>query len=238
MEEPVRTNVWKMFNTLANSYDRVNRVMTLGIDQRWRSFLSEHLPKKDTLKLLDCATGTADQILTLLSKVPQITEAVGIDLAEEMLAIGRTKVQEQGFASKVTLIKGDVLQLPFSESSFDCVTIAFGIRNFTDPLGGLKEMCRVLHPGGRLMILECSLPEKPLLRSLHLAYLRHVLPKIGALFSGKGEAYVYLNKTIETFPHGQQFLDLMEQASLKNLKALPLMGGVVTLYLGDKKSHL
>jgi demethylmenaquinone methyltransferase/2-methoxy-6-polyprenyl-1,4-benzoquinol methylase len=234
--EPSREKIWTMFDQIAPTYDRVNRVMTFGIDQTWRKKMGTFLPHRKELKLLDCATGTADQLIALLDTCPHISEAVGIDLAADMLAIGRKKLDLKSYSQKATLQEASVLALPFTSESFDCVTISFGIRNATDVLAALKEMHRVLKPEGRLIVLEGSVPKTPLIRHLHLFYLRSFLPWIGGMISRKKEAYVYLNKTIETFPSGEAFCDLMREAGFTNVKANPLTFGAVTITHGDRST--
>lgn len=237
MDGPNRTDIWKMFDQISGTYDRVNRAMTLGLDQYWRGQLAKYLPDKPNLYLLDCATGTADQILALMNKVPHIGQAVGIDLAEAMLSIGQEKIKRTPHASKVQLHAASALELPFPDATFDCATISFGIRNLTDTLRGLQEMHRVLSDGGRALILECSLPKNALLRKFHLFYLRYLLPKIGGWLSSQKDAYIYLNKTIETFPSGPAFLSLLSEAGFATTSAHPFLGGVVTLYIGNKEQR-
>ncbi|MES2344756.1 MAG: bifunctional demethylmenaquinone methyltransferase/2-methoxy-6-polyprenyl-1,4-benzoquinol methylase UbiE [Chlamydiota bacterium] len=234
MEKPYRTEIWKMFDGISSTYDWVNRAMTFGIDHYWRGRLARHLPDRPNIKLLDCATGTADQILSLMNRSKNISEAIGIDLAKAMLEVGRKKIEKTKHASKIRLETANVLDLPFEDHSFDCVTISFGIRNVTDISLGLQEMRRVLNHGGRILILECSLPKNPLLLKGHLFYLRMLLPLIGGLISRNKQAYIYLNKTIETFPFGDAFCALLTDAGFTHVQAYPFMGGAVTLYRGDK----
>jgi demethylmenaquinone methyltransferase/2-methoxy-6-polyprenyl-1,4-benzoquinol methylase len=223
-----------MFDEISSTYDGINRAMTFGMDRYWRGYVAKHLPHTSTIRLLDCATGTADQILSLMNRSKHIFEAVGIDLAVEMLEIGRKKIAKTKHASKVILETASVLEIPFPDHSFNCVTISFGVRNLTDVSLGLKEMHRVLAAKGRILILECSLPNNRFLFKAHLFYLRKLLPLIGGTISKNKQAYVYLNETIETFPSGAAFCTLLEQAGFHNVRAHPLMGGAVTLYRGDK----
>lgn len=189
-----------------------------------------HLPEGN-LHLLDCATGTCDQLLSMMGSA-SIERAVGIDLAEEMLAVGKQKVAVSPFAQKVELLVGNAMEMPLSSDSFDCVTMTFGIRNVQgDPL---PEMLRVLKPGGKILILEFSLPRNRVIRALHVFYLRQVLPRLGGLISGNADAYRYLNRTIESFPYGEAFLNRMRNAGFEELQAIPLSFGVATLYLGEK----
>jgi demethylmenaquinone methyltransferase/2-methoxy-6-polyprenyl-1,4-benzoquinol methylase len=223
-----------MFNQISSTYDRVNRIMTLGMDQHWRKRLCCFLPRKDQMRVLDCATGTGDQIIALLDKKPEITSVVGIDLAEEMLGVGRIKIAEKPYAHKVEFQVASALQIPFPDDHFDCATISFGIRNVTDIMAAFKEIRRTLKPGGRLLILEGTLPGSRLLRTLHLLYLRHILPWIGGLISRNFKAYRYLNETIETFPQGEKFRGKLRAAGFMDVHSHPILGGIATVYQGDK----
>ncbi len=233
-EEPSRKEIWTMFNQISSTYDRVNRVMTFGLDHYWRKRLSSHLPVKNNLNILDCATGTCDQIISLMENGNNITNIVGLDLADEMIAVGLKKIETKKYKHLVSLHVASALEIPFPNNTFDCITISFGIRNVTDVSKALTEFFRVLKPGGRVLILEGTIPHNPLLKTLHLFYLRYFLPRIGAVISKKREAYRYLNKTIETFPSGAAFLELMHSANFKDLLEDRLTFGAVTVYRGDK----
>lgn len=222
-----------MFDRIAPRYDLLNRVLSGGIDVRWRRKIARLLPPGDRLRLLDVATGTADQILFLMDRAPQIAEAVGIDMAEHMLERGRVKIARRGIDRPIVLKRGDALAIPEPDASFDVCTISFGIRNVTDVLAGLREMRRVLKPGGRAFVLEFSQPEAPWFRAIYFFYLRRILPRIGGWMSGDREAYRYLNVTIETFPSGEAFCALMRQAGFANVRAIPLTMGIASIYVGD-----
>ncbi len=225
-----------MFDQIAPTYDRANRFITFGLDRYWRSSMCRFLPPTPGLTLLDCATGTGDQILALIKHSPRIIQVVGIDLAEEMLAIGKQKIAQAGYDSMVELQVGSAMSIPFPDHYFDCVTISFGIRNVMDVRAALKECYRVLKPGGRLLILEGTIPSNSLLRTMHRFYLRYALPRLGKWISRHPSAYRYLNETIETFPHGNAFLALMKQAQFSNVIAHSLTGGIATIYQGEKAS--
>lgn len=192
------------------------------------------MPKKENIRLLDCATGTGDQLFSLMKRSRNVSQAVGVDMASEMLRIGKQKLKKKPYARKVTLKQACVTSLPFVDDSFDCATISFGIRNVVDVPNCLKEIHRVLNPGGRILVLEFSLPTNRKLKAAHLFYLRRFIPKIGGWISKDKEAYSYLNQTIETFPHGESFCHLLSDAGFKKVKAHPLTFGIVTLYQGDK----
>lgn len=234
-QEPSRTEIWKMFDQISSTYDRVNRAITLGIDQSWRKKMGAFLPDVKEIHLLDCATGTGDQLFSLMDHTTQVKTAVGIDLSPKMLDIGRLKLQKKIYKEHVLFKEASALAIPYTDQSFDCVTISWGIRNVTDVPACLKEMHRVLKKGGRLLILECSLPTNPLLKKLHLFYLRHLLPKLGQWLSKNQDAYRYLNATIETFPSGPAFCSLLKDAGFLNAKAHPLTFGTISLYQADRK---
>ncbi len=234
MQEPSRKEIWKMFDAIAGTYDRSNRLMTGGMDLVWRKKMGSFLPKGESLSLLDCATGTGDQIMALMDRSPKIVQAVGIDLAGAMLKIGKEKIAKKPYAREVRLQEASALAIPYPDNTFDLATISFGIRNVTDVSLCLKELLRVLKPNGRLLILESSLPQNRILKSIHLLYLRHILPRVGSFLSKNREAYTYLNLTTELFPSGLAFCKNLEEAGFKNCKAHPLTMGVVSIYVGDK----
>jgi len=229
-----KTEAWKMFDKISSTYDRVNTVLSFGFHKLWRKNVAHFLPKKQKLSLLDCATGTADQLIALMDRVPEISRAVGIDLSQEMLLKGKEKVKKKPYVAKVSLQHASATDLPFASSSFDCVTLSFGIRNIPDSMRCLEELYRVLKPGGHALILEFSFPKNKTLKALHLWYLRHLLPRIGGLLSKDKNAYRYLNETIETFPYGNAFCALLQEAGFRKVHAHPWTLGVVTLYVGEK----
>ena len=228
-----KSDSWRMFDDISPRYDFLNHLLSLGLDISWRRRLATLLPKRKGQRILDVATGTADVLLALI-KNPNVQACFGVDMAEKMLAIARAKVARLGFEDRILLQHGDANQIPFNDNTFDAVTSAFGIRNMADPNQVLGEMRRVLNSGGRALILEFSLPGNKILRAAHLFYLRSVVPAIGGLISGHGAAYRYLNQTIERFSCGAAFCAIMEDAGFQNVSAHPLMGGIATIYCGEK----
>ncbi len=216
-----------IFDKIAAKYDPINRILSLGQDQRWRREVARFVPN-EPFDLLDLAAGTGDQIIALLEANAQVRKAIGLDLSEPMLEIGRQKCAQKGYSA--SLQQGDAQQLPFPDCSFDICTISFGIRNVEQPILALREMHRVLRPGGRCLILEFSIPENRLIRPLYLFYLRSLLPRIGGWISKNPSAYRYLNRTIETFPSGQAFCDLLRAASFIQIKHHSMNFGGVSLY--------
>lgn len=189
---------------------------------------------KKNLRLLDLATGTGDQLISHFESGASIYKAYGIDLAKDMLLIAKEKVSVKLYKDKIDLICADAQKLPFADNTFDAATFSFGIRNVPNPLQSLQEIHRTLKPQGKCLILEFSLPPKPLYGP-YLVYLRHILPRIGRYLSRESVAYTYLNKTIETFPHGNAFVSLMKQASFQKIILHPMALGAVTLYIGNKQ---
>ena len=233
-EQPSRRDVWKMFDRIAPRYDLLNRLLSLGIDAAWRKRMIRCLPAREEMKLLDLATGTADQAITLVRGCNRIESAVGLDMAEKMIEIGREKIARLGLAEIISLATGDAGNIPKPENFCDTVTISFGIRNVVDVPKSLREMLRVLRPGGRALILEFSTPPGRAFKAVYLFYLRHILPNLGAMISGDSSAYRYLNQTIETFPSGESFCVLMRDAGFSDVKRMPLSFGIATIYQGDK----
>ncbi len=223
-----------MFNRIAGRYDLLNRLLSLRQDVRWRKRMAEFLPEGTCLRVLDLATGTADVPVILSQKAPQIELEVGVDRAEEMLRRGREKVAKKNLVARIFLFPADAQALPFENSTFDAVTIAFGIRNVLNLDTALCEMARVLRPGGRAVILEFSLPGNSLFRAIYLFYFRHILPVLGGWISGDSRAYRYLNHSVETFPYGRNFVRHMEGAGFTQIRLQILTGGIATIYSGEK----
>ena len=221
---------WQIFDQIAVDYDRINRILSLGMDKSWRKKLIQALPDKKNIHLLDLATGTADQLLSLLNSSASIESVWGIDLSKEMLEIGKKKM---GNRKNVHLSVADAQKLPFKENSFDVATFSFGIRNVPNPIKALKEIYRTLKPQGKALILEFSLPREPI-KSAYLLYLRHILPRLGGYLSKNKEAYTYLNRTIESFPYGDAFKMLMKQAGFTKVDIQVMALGAVSLYEGTK----
>lgn len=223
-----------MFDRIAHRYDLLNRMLSFGRDIAWRKEIARNLPSESELNILDLATGTADVLLSLNQQVPQMGPSVGLDMSAGMLHFGHEKVKKRGLADKLRLVRGDATCIGLASEQFHATTISFGIRNVINVSEGLREMHRILRPGGRALILEFSLPPNPLFRALYLFYFRNILPLLGGIISGDNTAYKYLNQTVETFPYGQEFCDLMTDAGFNNVTAKPMTMGIATLYIGEK----
>ena len=229
--DPEKKKSWQMFNRIAKTYDSVNLVLSFGLDTGWRKKVGQMLPQKPNVRLLDLATGTADQVLSLVRRhKTQINHAVGMDLSDGMLDIGREKVKTEQLDDIITLENGDAVNIPSEDGSFDAVTISFGIRNVPDVPKSLKEMHRVLSDEGKALILEFSMPKNPIVRWGHLFYLRHILPLVGGIISGDREAYEYLNTSMEAFPYGEAFCTLLKEAGFSKVQAHPVTFGIATIY--------
>lgn len=232
---------YKIFDQVAKTYDRLNHILSFGIDYWWRRQLLKELPKaKDsTLVAIDLACGTAD-VTIALAKDEKTAKVTGVDLSKEMIAIGQQKINRlaKNHAKKAQLIIGDGMNIPCADDSCDVVSLAFGIRNFSDYKKSLRDIARVLKPGGRALILEFSMPSNFLVKSVYLFYFRHILPKIGNWFSSHADAYSYLNQSVELFPYGQDFLQAMNEAGLVNLRLKKMTFGSATLYLGEAPHDL
>ena len=230
---PSRDESWRMFDRIVQRYDFLNHVLSLRFDVRWRKQVARMLPEGEELRVLDLATGTGDLLLAVLGEKPGAGRVVGLDMAAKMLERCKEKIGASGIAHKAALVRGDAALVAARDSTFDAVTMAFGIRNMPDVPATLREARRVLKPGGRLLVLEFSLPRQPW-RTPYLFYLRHVLTRVGRLVSGDSEAYDYLNRTIETFPCGEAFCGLMRDAGFSNVRAMPRTLGIATIYEGER----
>ena len=221
-----------LFDGIASVYDRVNTVVSVGTDRFWRARVRKSLPPGEGLRVLDVATGTGEIAFELL-RSPRVAEVVGVDPAGQMLAIAERKAKTLPRGADTRFQQMDAIALSFDDASFDVVTVAFGVRNMTDPIGALRELRRVLRPGGRLLVLEFSLPGSWLVRVPFLVYFRHVLPRVGGWISGKEDAYRYLNRSVEGFPYGEDFAEILRNVGLRDVRYDPLSLGIATLYQGS-----
>lgn len=226
--------IYQMFDRIAPTYDAVNRVLSFGQDIIWRNRLCRAVPQEGSLVLLDIATGTADLLLAMCEKRQNIKAATGIDLSVNMLRLAQKKVDQKKLSTPIQLIHADGAALPFSDHSFDIVSIAFGIRNIVERKRALLEIERVLKPQGLLLVLEFSLPQSALIRTLYLAYFRYILPLIGGLISKEPGAYHYLNKTVEQFSPPWQFCESLGEAGFVEVSSNALSLGIATLYSARK----
>ncbi|MCB0606934.1 MAG: bifunctional demethylmenaquinone methyltransferase/2-methoxy-6-polyprenyl-1,4-benzoquinol methylase UbiE [Lewinella sp.] len=228
-----KQQVSSMFDRIAPYYDLLNRVLSLGIDTRWRRKLVRKIAGQKPGQVLDVATGTGDVALEIHRQLPD-SLITGADISEEMLEIGRKKVAKKGLTAQIRLQAGDSENLPFPDNTFDAITVAFGVRNFEDLDLGLKEMNRVLKKGGKLAVLEFSKPVSFPFKQMYNAYFRYVLPVIGRLTSKDPRAYSYLYESVQAFPDGEDFIRILKNNGYKTLENIPLTFGICTIYLAEK----
>lgn len=220
----------QMFDRIADRYDLLNRIISLGIDQRWRNRAVASLALSGPASVLDLATGTGDLALRIARRHPEAT-VVGVDPSVKMLAIGRDKVSRAGLDARVSLREGDAQHVSLSDGSVDGTTIAFGIRNVPDRGRALREMARVTKPTGRIAILELSEPDGGLLSAFARFHVHHVVPTLGAWLSGARE-YRYLQRSIAAFPAAAEFAELMDASGVEVLSVEPMTFGTCTLFVG------
>jgi len=225
--------VRKMFSSIAGSYDLLNRLFSLGTDVRWRRQLTLEIPDTGKAPILDIATGTADVALTIEKNWPGEGLIVGTDFTLPMLQVASEKCKLRR-ARRVRLTAGDAYSLPFRDGTFGAVTIAFGLRNLVRRVDGLKEMARVLVPGGRVVILEFSPMNRTVIGSFFRFYFRRVMPVIGGIISGNREAYNYLPESVEQFPNPDQLGGEMVDAGFKEIKYWALTFGIAFIHTGTK----
>lgn len=228
-----KEQVANMFNSIAGRYDFLNRLLSGGIDVRWRKKAIAQLKDINPKKVLDVATGTADvAIMTYNMLHPE--KIIGIDISDGMLGLGRKKIEKQGLQHVIELFNGDSETINYPDNSFDAVTVAFGVRNFQYLEKGLREMLRVLRPGGKLVVLEFSKPKQKGFKSLYNFYMKVIAPKAGGIFAKNKDAYQYLNNSVQAFPEREQFTELMKQTGFKNIYYKTLSLGICSIYCGSK----
>ncbi len=232
-EESKKAQVARMFAKIAPRYDLLNRVLSLGIDVWWRRRALGYLRASTPRDILDVATGTAD-VAIMAAKMLKPAHVTGIDIANQMLDLGRQKIQQAGLGDIITLETGDSEQLRFSDQSFDAVTVAFGVRNFENLEKGLSEMLRVLRPGVQAVILEFSRPHLFPFKQLYNTYFKYVLPLIGRLTSRDMRAYTYLFESVQAFPEGNDFLTILSKTGYQNPRCERLTLGICTIYHAEK----
>ena len=228
-----KEEVAEMFNNISKRYDFLNHFLSLGIDKLWRKKAVKQLKELNPERMLDIATGTGDFAVALLKLNPK--EIIGVDISSGMLEVGNDKMRKRGYSDKIKLILGDSENLQFDDSYFDGVTVAFGVRNFENLEKGLGEMLRVIKPGGKAVILEFSKPKKFPIKQLFGFYSKRLIPFIGKMVSKDKRAYAYLPESVEAFPEGQAFMDIMSSVGYKSVHGIPVSGGIATIYVGIKE---
>ncbi len=222
-----------MFDAIAPRYDLLNRVLSAGLDRRWRDRAVDALGLAEGARVLDLCTGTADLAVATVRRVPHAS-VIGVDFAGAMLKLGLSKTRSLGLERSIRLARGDATRIPVGTATCDAATIAFGIRNVSEPERALAEIARVLRPNGRLAILEFGQPAIPGIRSLYSAYFRYLLPAIGRLVSKHNSAYSYLPESVGSFPAPREFAGIIAKQGFSNVRAVPLTLGIVYLYIAEK----
>lgn len=228
-----KEQVTQMFDTISGSYDGLNRVISFGIDVKWRKKVLKLVAGKNPERILDIATGTGD--LAILMAQTNAREITGLDISEGMLEVGRKKIDAKHLNSKITMVQGDSENLPFTDNYFDAVTVAFGIRNFETLEKGLAEILRVLKPGGIFVILETSVPVKFPFKQGYAFYTKYILPAIGRIFSKDRQAYAYLSESASVFPYGEMLNNILRKTGFIEVEHMPQTFGVATIYFASKK---
>ncbi len=230
-----KEQVTEMFDNISGNYDFMNRIMTFGIDVKWRKKVVEMVKETRPEKILDIATGTGDFAIMLAEIKPE--KIVGLDISKGMLEVGKQKVKQKGLENLIEMVLGDSENLPFEDNSFDAVTVGFGVRNFENLDKGLQEIYRVLKPGGIFVVLETSQPEKFPFKQLYNFHSKHIIPLLGKLFSKDQKAYEYLPESAEAFPYGEAFNNILKKNEFISVKNIPLLFGAASIYSAYKKNN-
>jgi demethylmenaquinone methyltransferase/2-methoxy-6-polyprenyl-1,4-benzoquinol methylase len=226
--------VGPMFDSIAWRYDFLNHLFSFGVDKKWRRRAIEIVSEAcKNPAILDVATGTGDLAIAAAKADPKTVK--GIDISEKMLEAGRRKLREKGLSDLIELVKCDSENICFADDTFDVVMVAFGVRNFSDPVKGLSEMRRVVRKGGLVLVLEFSKPDGSAFRSVYDFYFRNILPSFGGLFSKNRKAYKYLHESVMDFADSEDFIQLMRTAGLTGIRQERLTRGVATIYTGNKE---
>jgi demethylmenaquinone methyltransferase/2-methoxy-6-polyprenyl-1,4-benzoquinol methylase len=227
-----KEQVANMFNAIAHRYDFLNQLLSLGIHKGWRKKSIQLLQSKQPKTILDIATGTADFAIEAMRLNPE--KVTGVDISSGMLELGRKKIEKLGLQTKIELKLADSENLPFEDNTFDAITVGFGVRNFENLEKGIRDMHRVLKPGGKMIILEFSKPRTFGVKQLYTIYFKYITPFIGKIFSKDNSAYRYLPESVKAFPDGEDFLAILRKAGQKETKAISLTFGIASIYSSIK----
>lgn len=227
-----KEQVTKMFDTISDDYDGLNRVISFGIDIKWRKKVVNLVAAQQPKMVLDIATGTGDLAIAIADTNAE--KIIGLDISSGMLEIGKEKISKKGLSSKIDMVLGDSENMPFEDNTFDAITVAFGVRNFETLKNGLKEILRVLKPGGIFVILETSVPTKTPFKQGYNFYSKNILPLIGRMFSKDRSAYQYLSESASVFPYGEALNNILREIGFINVEDFPQTFGVATIYKSSK----
>ncbi|MFV8322259.1 bifunctional demethylmenaquinone methyltransferase/2-methoxy-6-polyprenyl-1,4-benzoquinol methylase UbiE [Flavobacterium sp. LB3P21] len=228
-----KEQVAKMFDTISGNYDNLNRVISFGIDIKWRKKVLQIVSKSNPKVILDIATGTGD--LAILMAQTNAEKIIGLDISAGMLEVGVKKIAAKNLSNTIEMILADSENMPFEDNYFDAITVAFGVRNFENLEKGLAEILRVLKPNGVFVILETSVPDKTPYKQGYSFYTKNILPLIGKVFSKDDVAYGYLSESAAAFPYGEALNNILRKIGFINVVALPQTFGVATIYSASKK---
>lgn len=228
-----KEQVAHMFDTISGNYDNLNRVISFGIDVKWRKKVLKIVADSKPQNILDIATGTGD--LAILMAQTKAEKIIGLDISAGMLEVGRKKIAEKKLNSTIEMVLGDSEKIPFNDNYFDAITVAFGVRNFEHLETGLSEILRVLKPNGVFVILETSVPDQTPYKQGYSFYTKNILPLIGKLFSKDNSAYGYLSESAAAFPYGEALNNILRKSGFIDVVALPQTFGVATIYSASKK---
>lgn len=233
-EQSKKEQVEIMFDNIAPTYDKLNHIMSLNIDRIWRRRVMRIVRRAKAHKIMDVATGTGDLAIAMAKRVDR-TQILGVDLSEEMLAVARRKIEKQGLEERIMLAKGDAENLDMVTSeSIDAATVSFGVRNFENIERGLSEIYRTLKPGGKLVVLEFSMPKNRLVRWVYSQYAHRLLPRIGGMISKDKRAYTYLPDSVEEFPAPERFAEILRGVGFKSVKTRSQSFGIAYIYDATK----
>ena len=228
-----KEQVAQMFDTISGNYDGLNRVISFGIDIKWRKKVLKLVSDKKPKTVLDIATGTGD--LAILMTNTSAEKIIGLDISAGMLEVGKNKIKAQNLSDKIEMILADSENMPFEDNTFDAITVAFGVRNFENLEKGLAEILRVLKPDGIFVILETSVPDKTPYKQGYTFYSKNILPLIGKLFSKDNSAYQYLSESASVFPYGEALNNILRKIGFIEVKSMPQTFDVATIYSASKK---
>lgn len=228
-----KEQVAKMFDTISGNYDNLNRVISFGIDVKWRKKVLKMVSKSNPKTILDIATGTGD--LAILMAETNAEKIIGLDISSGMLEVGKKKIASKNLSDTIEMVLADSENMPFEDNYFDAITVAFGVRNFENLEKGLTEILRVLKPNGLFVILETSVPDKTPYKQGYNFYSKNILPLIGKLFSKDNVAYGYLSESAAAFPYGEALNNILRKTGFIDVVAMPQTFGVATIYSASKK---
>ncbi len=228
-----KEQVAKMFNNISENYDGLNRMISFGIDVKWRKKVVNIIKATKPTSVLDIATGTGDLAINI-AKNTSATKIIGLDISEGMLNVGEDKIAKENLSDRIEMLLGDSEDMPFEDNSFDAITVAFGVRNFETLENGLTEILRVLKPNGTFVILETSVPEKTPYKQGYRFHTNVIMPIMGKLFSKEGSAYTYLSESASKFPYGEKLNNILRKIGFTNVENKPQTFGVATIYKATK----